>query len=95
LTPTIFTHLQKDETATAVHTQKGASKVDCIRALHGHEVAKNLIHITHKDEKLKIDIDCYVTNPNYNKKKSEFLLFINSASNPVLLIAHLLFRPVG
>lgn len=78
-------HVQHGQTAAVVHTQSGSTTLDNIRLLFGAEVSRELLHLSHEDPGLKFSIDGYISNANFNKKKSTFILFINRKSVPSLL----------
>jgi DNA mismatch repair protein MLH1 len=61
-----------------VNTVGNSSIIDNIKSLYGHSIAKELIHLNMKNEKLLAEVTAYVSNANYNMKKYTFILFINS-----------------
>jgi DNA mismatch repair protein MLH1 len=69
--------MQHGVTMTDVQTSTGASTVDNVRILFGPKLARELLHVTANDETYHFELDAYVSNPNYNMKKSNFILFIN------------------
>jgi len=68
---------RKEETTSDVHTLKTYGTVDCIRAIYTQEVAKSLLAIDGTDQKLSCEIQGYISNPSYHKRKNDFILFIN------------------
>ena len=60
-----------------IHTQPDSNTLDNIRLLYGADVSRELLHIAYDDPGLKFSLEGYVSNANYNKKKSVFILFIN------------------
>lgn len=67
------------ENSTDVHTAKGATVPDNIKVLYGHAVSRELIHAETKDETYGLtDFRAWFTNPNFNLKKTTFIIFINS-----------------
>jgi DNA mismatch repair ATPase MutL len=66
------------ENTSDVHTQRCSSVKESIKQLFGQKVANDIFEINHKDDKLKFNVDVYITSPNYRSKKSSFILFINS-----------------
>lgn len=70
------------ENTTDVHTAKGATVPDNIKVLYGHAVSRELIHAETKDETYGLtDFRAWFTNPNFNLKKTTFIIFINSNNN--------------
>ncbi|XP_048755087.2 DNA mismatch repair protein Mlh1-like [Ostrea edulis] len=72
-----FTLKKQGENTTDIRTQSKSTHVDNIRTIYGPSVAKELLEIQHKDEKLSFKCHGYVSNANYSMKKCIFLLFIN------------------
>jgi DNA mismatch repair protein MLH1 len=66
------------ENTSDVHTQRCSSVKESIKQLFGQKVANDIFEINHKDDKLKFNVDVYITSPNYRSKKSSFILFINN-----------------
>ncbi|KAJ1568877.1 DNA mismatch repair protein [Cladochytrium tenue] len=60
-----------------VATPQDATAIDNIRIIFGASVAKELLPLSMKDEKLEFELEGLVSNANYNMKKFNLLLFIN------------------
>ena len=68
-----------------LHTNSSDSKIDTIRSIFGALVSNEVIYINEFQviEPMELDEACqwscrgYVTNANYNRKKSTFIIFIN------------------
>ncbi|KAJ3402316.1 DNA mismatch repair protein [Chytridiales sp. JEL 0842] len=80
-----------------IRTVAGGSKVDAIRQIYGSAVANELLEVSCEDDKWEFSMEGLVTNANFNVKKMQFLLFINSEftrpKSPTQVDILLLFRP--
>jgi len=72
-----FTLKKFGDNSADVRTSVGASVVDNIKAIFGAAIAREVIEVQCKDDRLKFELDGYVTNANYSSKKLVVLLFIN------------------
>eukprot|EP00727_Mastigamoeba_balamuthi_P012982 m51a1_g8306 putative dna mismatch repair protein mlh1 isoform x1 (883) ;mRNA; r:64520-68326 len=73
-----FTCKKHGENTSEVHTAQGASVQDNVRAIFGHAVARELVEFQCSDEALGLGAKGLVSNPNYNVRKTTFILFINN-----------------
>eukprot|EP01125_Pyxidicula_operculata_P012788 TRINITY_DN4209_c0_g1_i1.p1 TRINITY_DN4209_c0_g1~~TRINITY_DN4209_c0_g1_i1.p1 ORF type:complete len:399 (+),score=95.10 TRINITY_DN4209_c0_g1_i1:27-1199(+) len=71
-----FNLKRRDENTSEVHTSKNSSIKDNIRALYTPAVARELVHINVKHD--RVDFQAYITKPSFHKKKGTFILFINN-----------------
>ncbi|KAI7862231.1 DNA mismatch repair protein hexB [Spinellus fusiger] len=60
-----------------VQTASSASLVDTIRQIYGATVASELLSVERAFESLAYRMKAYITNANYNVRKTTLLLFIN------------------
>lgn len=72
-----FTVKKHGDSTADVRTPVNSTHVDNIRAIFGPSIAKELLEITHENQKMSFKLHCYITNANYSMKKCTFLLFIN------------------
>ncbi|KAL6074310.1 DNA mismatch repair protein [Balamuthia mandrillaris] len=72
-----FTLKKHGQNAAVVHTQPNSTVQDNIRLLFGAEIARELLPVSAKDPGLQFQLEGFVSNANYNRKKSVFILFIN------------------
>jgi len=49
----------------------------CSRTIQYTQVARELLAVSGENEQLKIKVDGYVSNANYNRKKGTYIFFIN------------------
>lgn len=69
---------QFSDQKSSFRTQMNSSHIDCIRALYGPEIGKQLLEIKINDDHLKYKCTGYVTNSTFSIKKMILLLFINN-----------------
>ena len=60
-----------------LRTQLNSSIPDNIGYIYSPDISRELLEYTLNDDLLKFKAHGYITNPNYNVKKFNFLLFIN------------------
>ena len=65
------------EPASDVQTP-GGSAIDTFKVLFGNALAREILEVEHQDPKWEFEMKAMITNPNYNRKKGTFILFINS-----------------
>jgi DNA mismatch repair protein MLH1 len=53
------------------------STLDVLRQVYGAALARELLPVSFETPKLSYSLKGFVSNANYNTKKSVFLLFIN------------------
>ncbi|XP_057306377.1 DNA mismatch repair protein Mlh1-like [Hydractinia symbiolongicarpus] len=76
--PTVaFTLKKYGENIGEIRTQSDSTVVDNIKAIYGPTVARELLQVTHEDDKFGFKVNGYISNANYSMKKCVFLLFIN------------------
>ncbi|OQR70898.1 DNA mismatch repair protein Mlh1-like [Tropilaelaps mercedesae] len=74
-----FSLCKSGELSFAVNTRKGSTVIENIRALHGQEIARELLPLAYSDDKIGLDVKGYITKANYsNKKRTHLILFINN-----------------
>ena len=84
-----------------VRTQATSSVQDNVKFLYSPAIARELLEYNHKDELLKFTASGFITNPNYNIKKMNFLLFINhrlvesSAMKKAIELIYAAYLPKG
>lgn len=66
------------ESGTLLFTSEKSSVEDNISTIFGHSITKELIHTSYQDDQYKYNVKIWMTNANFNSKKSVFILFINS-----------------
>eukprot|EP01103_Thecamoeba_quadrilineata_P010009 TRINITY_DN2058_c0_g1_i3.p1 TRINITY_DN2058_c0_g1~~TRINITY_DN2058_c0_g1_i3.p1 ORF type:complete len:240 (-),score=53.20 TRINITY_DN2058_c0_g1_i3:899-1618(-) len=49
-----------------------------MRTLFGQDISRELIFVSSSDDELKIKLHAAISNANYNRKKTTFILFINN-----------------
>ncbi|KAK9700514.1 DNA mismatch repair protein Mlh1 C-terminus [Popillia japonica] len=69
--------LRKQGENNDVKTPCNSTKLDNIRLIYGHIIARELIEFSLENDPYKFKVQGYITNPNYSTKKFIFLLFIN------------------
>ncbi|CAO3698529.1 unnamed protein product [Rhizopus stolonifer] len=74
-----FTCRKIGTTMADVQTSTGTNTIDNIRLLYG-TVANELLPIESQLDELEFNLKGYISNANYNRKKTTFLLFINQRS---------------
>ena len=60
-----------------LRTQTEATVQDNVAVIYTPAISRELLHFQHENESLKFKVEGWMTNANYNKKKMDFLLFIN------------------
>lgn len=76
--PTVAFSLKKfGQNIADVRTPQNSTVVDNIKTIYGPTVSRELLHVSHHDEKLGFTLDGYISNANYSIKKCTMLLFIN------------------
>lgn len=75
-----FTCKKHNDNSMGISVMANASTLDRIRQTHGSAVANELIELKCASETLGFKADGYVSNANYNVKRTSFLLFINHRS---------------
>lgn len=65
---------------TDVCTQSTFKTIDCIRAIFGSSLAKELLPYNHQDATWEFKATGLISNANFNAKKLSLLLFINNRS---------------
>lgn len=75
-----FTCKKHGDTSIGVSVQAAATTVGRIRQIHGSAVGKELIEFEASDESWGFKSSGWISNANYNVKKTVFLLFINHRS---------------
>ena len=84
-----------------MRTQANSSVQDNVKFLYNPAIARELIEYNHKDDLLKFTATGFMTNPNYNIKKMNFLLFINhrlvesSAMKKAIELIYAAYLPKG
>jgi len=73
-----FTCKKHGESAADLHTVVGATTLDNLRTIYSPTLARELLPVSLIDEDLNFEMSGYVSNANYNVKKSIFILFINN-----------------
>ncbi|XP_022662624.1 DNA mismatch repair protein MLH1-like isoform X1 [Varroa destructor] len=74
-----FTLSKSGELSYAVNTQKKSSVIENIRALHGQEIARELLPLEFTDDKISLRVKGYISKANYSsKRRTQFILFINN-----------------
>ncbi|KAJ3338697.1 DNA mismatch repair protein [Gonapodya sp. JEL0774] len=61
-----------------VHTPTASSITNGIQLIYGTNVAKELLGVQFEDKANEFSCSGFVTNPNYNMRKLNFILFINN-----------------
>ncbi|KAF1816911.1 DNA mismatch repair protein MutL [Eremomyces bilateralis CBS 781.70] len=72
-----FSCKKHGESARSLQIPVNASTVDRIRAVHGTQIANEVVHWTTSNERWGFKADAWVSNANYSVKKTILLLFIN------------------
>ena len=72
-----FSCKKHGDASNSVTIQTGATIVDRIRQIHGSNVAGQLLSFATSDEAWGFKVDGYISNANYNFKRTVLLLFIN------------------
>ncbi|KAI5297436.1 DNA mismatch repair protein, partial [Ascosphaera atra] len=68
------------DAGVSISTASGSDTVDCIRQIYGSSAAGELMKIGAEDSKLGFKARGYVSNANYQAKRTTVLLFINHRS---------------
>ncbi len=66
------------ETIADVRTLSKSSKTDNIKSIYGASVARELLEVAVREDKLGFTLNGYISNANFSVKKLIFLLFINN-----------------
>ncbi|XP_071818639.1 DNA mismatch repair protein Mlh1-like isoform X2 [Apostichopus japonicus] len=72
-----FTLKKQGQSSCDLRTTPAASVVDNIRTVFGPTVARELLEVDHKNDKLNFQVKGYISHANYSVKKCVLLLFIN------------------
>lgn len=72
-----FTVKKHGDSTADVRTPVNSTPIDNIRTIFGPSIAKELLEITHVNDKMFFKLHGFITNANYSMKKCIFLLFIN------------------
>lgn len=65
------------ESAADIQTPGGTS-LETFKVLYGNSLAREILELEHENTSLEYSLKAMISNPNYNKKKGTFILFINS-----------------
>lgn len=62
------------------HTMVNATKLDNIGSLYGHNIANELLEVSHNTSQVGggFKAEGYITNANYSNKRFTMILFINN-----------------
>lgn len=66
-----------DNSGSSVSIPTAATLKDRIRTLHGANIANDLVELNCEDQRWGFKCDGWITNANYNHKRTTMLLFIN------------------
>ena len=72
-----FTCKKHGESAADLNTVEKATTLDNIRRVYSQTLARELLPLSVKDEKVKFEVTGHISNANYNVKKGVLILFIN------------------
>lgn len=96
-----FSCKKHGDASNSVTVQAGASTVDRIRQIHSSAVASQLLEFETSNEAWGFKVNGYISNANYNVKRTVLLLFINhravesSAIKKAIEQTYAIFLPKG
>ena len=76
--PSVAISLKKHGSMVCEFQSARMSSLDIIRSIYGKDVQQELVLFNHSATEMAYTASGYVSNANFNHKKSVFILFINS-----------------